>query len=216
MTQEWARLSEISCLAYKGTPGQYALEIARACVDSIVKAYQRREPMETEERDATATQIVLNFPYLTPYDLKAFESKLTSGLIGVNVGGQIEYKMFSVDRASIMERLNIYAEPKRPKDMQTQRSEPLKEPQHVPLYMRNPYWQTHDIYKRLMPEGWDFKKYWETRMSDKGCARELEEFPVRWHQAKLFYDVLKRLYGKRYGEMLRAGQIPDFYDTRLI
>lgn len=208
-TQAWAKISDVASLTFQGKPGGYAFEIARECVDSIVRAYNRREPLKPEERDAIAEQIVVNFSFLTIFELKDFESKLTSGLIGVNVGGQTEYKMLSVDRASIMERLRIYAAPKAPKEEVFKPQDTHPGISYPMKCESDPYMQTHNLQGEEMPEGWNWRAYWAA-LPTKEDEEELERRAQYRGRVRGYYEELKTNLGRRYGEMLRAGNIEPY------
>ena len=174
-----------------GMKNRFSVCYAKACVDSICRAYKRVDPMSDEDKMQTAVQIVLSYPYITIYQLKDFEIKLTSGFVPLHSPSGDDYEMKAVDRGSIMARLRAYNTLYCKKAYAFEEpAEPTRIDSAFPLGARDRRERTHDAYGNEMPVGWDYNRYWQDWRIEHNynlVKHQWEDAPERTLQQAIAY-----------------------------
>ncbi|MBR3647952.1 MAG: hypothetical protein IKN59_06150 [Paludibacteraceae bacterium] len=181
-----------------GTQYPYANGLVKACIDSILSKYHRRDAMLDSERWELAERVVQFYAHLSVTELKTFEDMLISNrLLTFGMGGKEEYDLKCFDQSSILAKLRVYDE-RRPikhteaggrvgeKTIEQLRQEDFKRRHPCPYNCYSDFRRTHDADRNKMPEGWDFEGYWTWWHETHDINRQLispEEQATRNHQA---------------------------------
>ena len=167
-----------------GSQRPYANGLVKACIDSILSKFRRREAMLDAERWELAERIVQFYSHLSVTELKTFEDMLIAGKLPTFAMGREETVLLNLDQSSILAKLRVYDE-KRPlkrtesggiageRTIEQIRQEDFKRRHPCPYNCYSDFRRTHDAEGNLMPNGWDFEAYW-----------------TRWHET---HDIHRRL-----------------------
>lgn len=146
--------------------------------------------MTEDDRIQTAIQIVVSYPYMTIYELKDFEIKLTSGFVPIRTPSGDDYEMKAVDRGSIMARLRSYTNMYKKAYTFEETATSRNDNNPYPLGARDKRERTQDAYGIPMPAGWDYDRYWQDWRIEHNynlVKHQWEEAPKRTLQQAIAY-----------------------------
>ena len=101
--------------AVDGFQTSFAVALVRACLDSIIAQYKRKDIMAIADRMKLAGRVVKEYPYFSVKDLRTFDNMLiNSRLPTIGSGGREDYDIIMMDAPHFMNKLRVYDQ-KRPR-----------------------------------------------------------------------------------------------------
>ena len=161
--------NELSREPGNGMGWNYAKDFVVAMVDYICNSYQRKDPMQSEERKELADLILRRNQHFTISDCRVFADMVITGEINTGTGGKDEYRLIDVNKTGILDKLRVYKVRRGDveqtyRNMQSGKKSRPKKTDKRPL---NDWLLHHDYEGHPMPAGWDAYAYWKGIPTEK-------------------------------------------------